>query len=235
MKAIVVACNINFCDILKQTVQRVSEAYAFPLMVEKAVDPHRILQSTLVYDIYFIALWGNCGAGIALAEGLVDKGIESEIVLIGKDEENMRALLHVKPCAFVLRDALQEGVEQAFSVLQKRLCKPQMVSIEERNNQYNYIAFSVLYFESDGNYVKVCFGNKRVEMVRTTLVNVEETTKDRGFLRIHKSLVVNLQHVDRVTYDKIYLTTGERLALGRSYRENLKQLLQKKVEESKNT
>ena len=74
----------------------------------------------------------------------------------------------------------------------------------------------ILYIKSDKDYV--CFHTTtRKFMFIDSLKSWEEKLSDVGFARIHKSYLVNLEHVERVEGNMVHVQE-EQLPIGRSYR-----------------
>ena len=87
----------------------------------------------------------------------------------------------------------------------------------------------VIWIEAQGDFVKVQTGSK-TQLVRETLQSLVLKLDASKFLRIHRSFLVNLDHVDRVepaNYGdySVYMSDGAKLRLSRSYRAKLKALI----------
>jgi two-component system LytT family response regulator len=83
----------------------------------------------------------------------------------------------------------------------------------------------VSWFEAAGNYVKVHTG-VRVELARMTLSSLLDRLDPAAFVRIHRSVIVNLAHVRELHpwYGGDYtavLADGQELRVSRTYREGL--------------
>jgi two-component system LytT family response regulator len=81
------------------------------------------------------------------------------------------------------------------------------------------------WIEADGNYVRLHVGAAS-HMIRDTIVGVERSLPASRFARIHRSAIVNLDRVAEMRQWSsgdyiVILTTGARLKLSRSYRENI--------------
>jgi len=73
------------------------------------------------------------------------------------------------------------------------------------------------YLESRGNYVQLHLDNERL-LTTNTLINFDNRLKDAGFLRIHKSYIVNIDKVQSLQGNKILI--GEKiLPIGYSYKQ----------------
>jgi two-component system LytT family response regulator len=88
---------------------------------------------------------------------------------------------------------------------------------------------TVDYFEADGNYVRVHVGASS-ELTRETLTALEAQLDPRRFLRVQRSLIVNLRRIVEVEplfagEYVLFLSGGRRLTTGRTYRASVQQAL----------
>jgi len=87
----------------------------------------------------------------------------------------------------------------------------------------------VIWMEAQGDFVKVQTGSAN-QLVRDTLQNLEQKLDGSKFLRIHRSFIVNIDHVNRVETAlygdfSVYMSDGSKLRLSRSYRAKLDALV----------
>lgn len=83
----------------------------------------------------------------------------------------------------------------------------------------------IRWIGAEGNYVRLCTASE-THLLRETMAHLEERLDPRGFLRVHRSFIVNLKYVKEVrregTGDSIVvMDSGHKVALGRSYRASL--------------
>ncbi len=84
---------------------------------------------------------------------------------------------------------------------------------------------TIQWFEAADNYVRV-HTKDETYLTRRTLSSLEAKLDRRRFARIHRSSIVNLQHVKELTAlqngdHEVLLRDGRRLGLSRRYRKNL--------------
>jgi two-component system LytT family response regulator len=87
----------------------------------------------------------------------------------------------------------------------------------------------VIWIEAQGDFVKVQTPGK-TQLVRETLQSMERKLDAAKFLRIHRSFLVNLEHVKRVEVAlygdyAVFMSDGTKLRLSRNYRAKLKALI----------
>lgn len=87
-------------------------------------------------------------------------------------------------------------------------------------NVTHRIPYSTLkYIESDRNYVYYHKAQQKI-VVKQTLLEVEKQLPADSFMRIHKSFIINLNHVKSVNYNGVQLE-DELIPIGRTYRKAL--------------
>lgn len=85
----------------------------------------------------------------------------------------------------------------------------------------------ILYFEASGNFVKVHTVEK-IFLVSETFSNVQSLVPPELFVRIHKSYIVSLQKINKVSGNTVYINNTE-LPLGETYRKDFLELLSKGI------
>jgi DNA-binding LytR/AlgR family response regulator len=85
----------------------------------------------------------------------------------------------------------------------------------------------VAYAEAQGDYVRL-HANGRAPLVRISLAVLEERWAPHGFLRVHRSYLVSLRHVEELRWDAGHWTlkvAGRELPVSRRHSRELRDLL----------
>ncbi len=87
----------------------------------------------------------------------------------------------------------------------------------------------IRWIGAEGNYVRLSTATE-THLLRETMAHLEERLDPRGFLRVHRSFIVNLKYVKEVRRETngdsvVIMDSGHKVALGRSYRASLNQQL----------
>ncbi|WP_338376165.1 LytTR family transcriptional regulator DNA-binding domain-containing protein [uncultured Flavobacterium sp.] len=86
----------------------------------------------------------------------------------------------------------------------------------------------ILYIKSDGHYAEISIeGREKPEIERTSLSSLLELLPKQDFVRIHKSYVVNIHKIKIINSTEVMLENGEWIKLSRTYKQLLKDLLNK--------
>ncbi len=86
------------------------------------------------------------------------------------------------------------------------------------------------WISAEENYVRICTA-KESHLLRDTMTHFESRLDPRFFLRIHRSTIVNLQHVKEIRSDSVegesfvVLSHGQKLPVSRGYRSRITGLL----------
>lgn len=85
----------------------------------------------------------------------------------------------------------------------------------------------ILLLEGNINYTIVHFKEKNPILVAITLKKVESILKEYGFVRIHKSFIINMNYADSslLTDNQISFPKNITIKVSRRKRNNLKELL----------
>lgn len=99
------------------------------------------------------------------------------------------------------------------------------IEIKEKGRSVIVNIEDIYSFETQGNYVKI-YASKKSYLYRETLQNIENQVNPRIFLRIHRSLLLNTNYVQKVKYQGnnqflFTLQNGQSLLSSRSYREDI--------------
>ena len=78
---------------------------------------------------------------------------------------------------------------------------------------------NIVYLESAGEYVRLHLadGTKLVTLFR--LKNMESSLQAAQFMRVHRSYIINLDHVSGYTKGRVFLTNEDYVPIGDSYKE----------------
>jgi len=87
------------------------------------------------------------------------------------------------------------------------------------NNGYEIFEMDdIVYLSGEDNYTLFHFKNHKNVMVSRTLKNYEEILQPFGFMRIHKTTMINLSHVKRIKKNEsteVVMNNGEHLQVSR--------------------
>ncbi|MGP9799571.1 LytR/AlgR family response regulator transcription factor [Rheinheimera sp. NSM] len=107
---------------------------------------------------------------------------------------------------------------------------PEHFLVKKLDKEFLIRVDDIEWLEASGNYVNL-HSKGRIYPLRATLSNTLTQLSSKGFSRIHRSLAVNHNAIDSISYDSsgdgdILLKSGQQLALSRRYKEAFRTALQ---------
>lgn len=137
-----------------------------------------------------------------------------------------KRLIKVVDKTFRLRDELKpkETIVSDFKELYSKVMETPKISITDAKGVHIIKAIDVLYCVSDGNYTTFVMTDEMEIVISKNLKHFESKLKDYNFLRIHKSYLVNLNHINFLVKEQggsIIMKNGKSLPISRNCKKEL--------------
>jgi len=111
-------------------------------------------------------------------------------------------------------------VSNLLSNLQQKDPTNFKLALSTSEGVFFYEPLEILYCEGENNYTRFIFAKSKPMLVSKTLGDYEDLLCDHGFLRIHKSYLVNAKYVSSVDRDgMVKMSDGKHLAISKRRKE----------------
>lgn len=159
------------------------------------------------------------------------------------DEATFNKAKTAKPYAFISKPYKQLDLQRAIELTIQRMAndngeaqppanteteQPYLLNdrifVRNKERMIKIIVDDILYMEADRNYSRIFTRNKEY-LLATTLKTIEEKLAMPSFLRIHRSYIVNLAHIDEVA-DGYIIIAQKSIPLSAGLKEQLLQRIQ---------
>ncbi|MGZ4534112.1 MAG: LytR/AlgR family response regulator transcription factor [Nocardioidaceae bacterium] len=195
-----------------------------------APDALRRLQTEQVDAVFLdIAMPGL--DGIDLARVLARFKEPPAVVFVTAHDEHAVDAFDVHAVDYVLKPVRQERLREAVRRVVgsgSPAAPPEETIAVELGGVTRFVSRSaVLFVEAQGDYARLHTRDGR-HLVRVPLSTLEEQWRDAGFVRIHRSLLVSIGHVQEVRMEAgrcSVLVGGQELAVSRRHTRELRDLL----------
>ena len=153
----------------------------------------------------------------------------TQIVYISAKDSYAMDLFDIRPLNFLVKPLKTEKIESVLKTAKKILgTSNQYYEYKIGNVNFNVLLNDILYFESSGRKVKIILKDD-VNEYYGKLSEVEEKLKNSDFFFIHKSYLINYNHVIEYTYEYVKMSNNEILGISQNNRKAVREkLLQKK-------
>lgn len=178
-----------------------------------------------VCDVVFLDIDMPDISGLDIASRMAELSYSPLLIFVTGHDELVYDSLKFHPYGFVRKDYLQQELSQIIDDC--------IHTINENTKDFSFITSAgnmrvpmkdILYFEADGNYLKINTGTDTYRF-RSTLYAVENSLKENGFVRVHKGYLVNQSAVKLLGRDEITLMDEQRIPIGKNYADIAKKVL----------
>ncbi len=178
--------------------------------------------------------------GIETAASLQQKNIPVIYLTANSDEATFNRAKYTRPAAFITKPFKQLDLQRAIELTISRLEGTAPVAIAQNDAQeeqpfilsdrifvrhkermIKIMLTDILYMEADRNYSRI-FTKQKEYLLCVTLKTIEEKLTMPVLLRIHRSYLVNIVHIDEVLESNVIIG-GKALPLGTGMRVQLMQ------------
>ena len=219
-------------DVLQSTKAMLAEqfnkentAVAFDFFT-KGEDFLSMFEENFHYDIIFLDIEMPGIDGISLCRRIRQISKDSLVIFISNKEELVFQTFEVQPFRFIrkseLTDLCPSLVDSIIKELKRR--SPQTFTITESGGDvFSFDARNILYVEAQRKECKIVTARKSTS-IKMKFMDLEEVLKRYHFIRIHRSFLVNMDYIFRITKTSVILTNDEELPISRGSSNDLKQV-----------
>lgn len=139
------------------------------------------------------------------------------------DAFNINALDYLlKPIDF---SRFMKACQKAYENINEEAPKIPYLFVKDGYDLVRISIENLLFVESEGNYLTFKESDKKT-VIRMTMTEAIEMLPKSDFFRVHKSFVINLNHVKKIERHQVWVDT-EAVPIAANYRDDLMEVLKK--------
>lgn len=168
------------------------------------------------YDALFVDVDMPELSGISLCSRLQKHGFQSSIIFLSNRDDMVYKALQVRPVRFVRKSHFAEEIGECISALLRQIKEERAESVlfQSGKEAYRLYIRQILYLEIANQTLTIQLQHSQLNL-KFRMNDAEELLIPYGFLRIHKSFLVNYRSIFSILKDRIVLTNGQELPLSR--------------------
>lgn len=178
------------------------------------------------WDVYFLDIDMPLINGLNLGKKIRELDDACYIIYISIHREHVYDSLEVKPFRFLPKDEFASRIGPCIKDLLSDLThesEQEFIVLENNASLYRYRIQEIIYAQSLDKYITLFLTEKRqTESIRYRMSDLEEKLIRHGFIRVHKSYLVNYRFIRSIQPAKILLDDGRSLPASRSRMEEIK-------------
>lgn len=168
------------------------------------------------FDVLLLDIELEEKTGLDLARELRDKGDRVSIIFITGCEKYLREGYSVQPIHYLLKPIEKGALTKALNTDIKLNYNAKTVVLRKGIKTAAFALKDILYIESSNHIVTIHLTNSELSFP-LTLAEAMQVLPDNAFCQIHKSYMVNMEHIVELSRTEATLSNSARLPVGRRY------------------
>lgn len=225
MKIAICDDDRSFSEILKNKIENVFTSENLNFNVSIYNNGMGLIDSVSQYDLIFLDVEMPYVSGEEIARRIVVSNCKTLVVFVTNHDDFVSPSFKYRPFGFIRKDKLDFELQETVLNLKEYLSDNTSVFLFENQGKTISVKFhEIVYIEVFGHYTTMHTTTQNFE-VSKTLSAVEKQLGNRGFVRTHKSFLVNCDHIFSVEKTHVILYTGQEIPLSRHRVNDVKEAL----------
>lgn len=155
--------------------------------------------------------------GFSIAKAIKEIKPKTDIIFISNCEQLVFESFKYEPFRFVRKSCLTEDILPALQSYKTRFYANNECHLFEFDDGNEAILVNeIIYFESMGHEIYIKTVKKKLKLKRKrmnglSMKDIELTFEKKGFIRVHKSYIVNAHQIYRINRESILLKNEEKI------------------------
>jgi DNA-binding LytR/AlgR family response regulator len=217
--------DTNSIKVLREQIER----FAHNLNMDISIATYASGDNLLFYwaspkmqtDILYLNVDLSGTAGIAVAEELRKMGCHSEIIFYTNSADEVFEAFDVEAFHYILKnDTPIEKQEEIFrkAILKSHEQVEEVLTFSHYGEHVTIKKRSIKYFTVDLKIITVHYEEGKTFDFISTMDKISNMLVSKGFLRVNRGMLINMEHVDNRTKTEVIMKDGERFGIGKRYR-----------------
>lgn len=192
------------------------------------------IETAGIFDIIFLDIEIGKVNGIELADYLNHQKYVFTLIFISQHSNYYKAAFEVQPFWFLDKPFEEEKLEASLKKAIDQLnYQYETINYFYAKEYYRVLIDDIMYVQSQGRTILLYCIEDKIYRFYGKLGDIEEElkTKHRKFVRINRSVCVNIKYVAKWTYKYMEMSNGETINIGEKYRDEVREYFQDWIRE----
>ncbi|WP_333651262.1 LytR/AlgR family response regulator transcription factor [Lacrimispora sp.] len=216
---------------MEERLKRLGVKHEVDICIETYTDGEDIVKAVnegKCFDIIYMDIEMKRLNGLAAAQKIRELDLTVQIIFVSSFEKYMKETFKVAPIGFIDKPFSEKVFAGEFEHVLRHVRKEdKYYRFRFAKENYKVPVKEVMYFERKYRVTEIIWTGENYKLYRD-LETIEKDLKDinANFIRIHKSFLVNYQHIARFSSYFVELQNGICLPVSRSRKPELEMILQ---------
>ncbi|MDR1018435.1 MAG: LytTR family DNA-binding domain-containing protein [Lachnospiraceae bacterium] len=220
--------NIKDRNILETKLNQLSKEAKITMHIEKFSAGYQFKdywsKKENEFDILFLDVNLPDESGLDLAKDLRKLGYKDEIIFNSREKSEVFESFDVKAFHYIVKDEISDKREKEIFVhAYEEVCKEKenYITVCCGGESLTIPVNIIKYFEAKRNIINVHYGKNQSFEFYTSLMKLELSLVEKGFVRVSKNTIINIAYVRKYSKLDVTLKNGTRFDIGRAYRKKV--------------
>ncbi len=186
-------------------------------------------------DAFFLDIELHKENGMEIAKEIKKQYSHSNIVYISSHDKYVFQVFETEPMDYLLKPFNEENVRKVMNRICEKVSYNRTIQLMVSRKNIELNVDLILYIESAGCILNVHTKDNIYQTYNKMNEMLDKLNEiSTSFVRIHRSVIVNYDHVKNIRGDDIFLDNGTYLVISRKYREPFKKFSMQYIENKVN-
>lgn len=154
--------------------------------------------------------------GMELARRIRKRDPEVRLAFLTGRKEYVFQGYEVQAVRYLLKPLKQEALEALLDLVAEQLGREKRYLLVSENGEKQKIDMdSILYVESDAHYIRIYTERSHPILIKMNMKELAQRLAGSGFIQTHRSYLVRLEAIERITKDSCFLSCGTAVPVSR--------------------
>ena len=174
------------------------------------------------YDVLFLDIDMPQIDGIKVAENIRSVNSNMIIIFVTNKENLVFQSIKYSPFRFIRKDNLNEDIQELFFALKEKIILDNIQYEVVVDGKIKFLNVSkIVYFESFRHNIIAHYFDTTTYNIKESLSNLTNQLEKYGFIRVHKSYLVNYRNIYVINSNNLELDTKENIPISRFKRQEI--------------
>lgn len=176
------------------------------------------------YDIILLDIIMPLFNGIEIARDIRENDSSVKIIFLTSSSEYAVESYTVKANNYLLKPINSTQLYQCLDELYCSMCnQPQYIIIKCANSIHKVLLNDIEFVEAQNKHSLFTLTNKQtLDSIEMLYLHENMLNLTNGFYKCHRSYIVNINHIDTYTTKEVYMRSGYRIPISRTYGSDFK-------------
>ena len=164
------------------------------------------------FDLFFLDIELGEFSGIDIGVDVKNSNPAATIIYISAFYTYAISGYKARPIAYILKsdnqfeNSLYNSLDE---YVQEKLTPKETITLKNRDDEKTVFLDDIVYIESFGRKLSIHFINDNTFEIYGKISDMENKLSNKGFLRIHKSYIINMKFLEKISNYQAYLSTNQ--------------------------